>query len=64
MAGIHADVDEVASIGRPTVNVFGRLGLQQKIVAAIESSSQLKAAEKATADLKQKGYKVGVIGAP
>ncbi|TMM13160.1 MAG: hypothetical protein E6F98_06540 [Actinobacteria bacterium] len=36
----------------------------QKIVAAIESSSQLKAAEKATADLKQKGYKVGVIGAP
>lgn len=36
----------------------------QKIVAAIQSSPQLKAAEKATADLKQKGYKVGVIGAP
>lgn len=36
----------------------------QKIVGQIESSPQLKAAEKATADLKSKGYKVGVIGAP
>ena len=34
------------------------------IVGKLESSPQLKAAEKATADLKQKGYKVGVIGAP
>jgi hypothetical protein len=34
------------------------------IVGQIESSPELKAAEKATADLKQKGYKVGVIGAP
>jgi cell pole-organizing protein PopZ len=34
------------------------------IVGQLESSPQLKAAEKATADLKQKGYKVGVIGAP
>jgi hypothetical protein len=34
------------------------------IVGRIESSPELKAAEKATADLKQKGYKVGVIGAP
>jgi hypothetical protein len=34
------------------------------IVAAIEKSPQLKAALKATADLKSKGYKVGVIGAP
>jgi multidrug efflux pump subunit AcrA (membrane-fusion protein) len=36
----------------------------QAIVKQIESSKELKAAEKATADLKQKGYKVGVIGAP
>lgn len=36
----------------------------QAIVGAIEQSPQLKAAEKATADLKKKGYKVGVIGAP
>ncbi|HZQ89514.1 MAG TPA: hypothetical protein VFA42_05875 [Gaiellaceae bacterium] len=36
----------------------------QTIVAAIERSPELKAAEKATADLKKKGYKVGVIGAP
>lgn len=36
----------------------------QTIVRAIEKSPQLKAAEKATADLKKKGYKVGVIGAP
>lgn len=34
------------------------------IVGRLESSPQLKAAEKATADLKRKGYKVGVIGAP
>jgi hypothetical protein len=34
------------------------------IVGQIESSPELKAAEKATADLKKKGYKVGVIGAP
>ena len=34
------------------------------IVGQLESSPQLKTAEKATADLKQKGYKVGVIGAP
>lgn len=34
------------------------------IVGQIEKSPQLKAAEKATADLKKKGYKVGVIGAP
>jgi hypothetical protein len=34
------------------------------IVAKLEKSPELKAAEKATADLKQKGYKVGVIGAP
>ena len=34
------------------------------IVAQIEGSPQLKAAAKATTDLKQKGYKVGVIGAP
>ncbi|HEX5246304.1 MAG TPA: hypothetical protein VFW41_04160 [Gaiellaceae bacterium] len=36
----------------------------QKIAGEIESSPQLKAAEKATTDLKKKGYKVGVIGAP
>ena len=36
----------------------------QGIVKQIESSPELKAAEKATADLKKKGYKVGVIGAP
>lgn len=36
----------------------------QAIVKQIESSPELKAAEKATADLKKKGYKVGVIGAP
>jgi len=34
------------------------------IVAATEGSPQLKAAEKAIADLKEKGYKVGVIGIP
>jgi hypothetical protein len=34
------------------------------IVGRLESSPQLKAAEKATADLKQKGYKVGAFGAP
>jgi hypothetical protein len=34
------------------------------IVGQIQSSPELKAAEKATADLKKKGYKVGVIGAP
>ena len=33
------------------------------IVAAIEKSSELKSALTATADLKAKGYKVGVIGA-
>jgi ABC-type transporter Mla subunit MlaD len=36
----------------------------QAIVKQIESSPELKAAERATADLKKKGYKVGVIGAP
>jgi len=36
----------------------------QKIAGELSSSPQLKAAEKATADLKKKGYKVGVIGAP
>ena len=36
----------------------------ETIVAKLEKSPELKAAEKATADLKQKGYKVGVIGAP
>jgi multidrug efflux pump subunit AcrA (membrane-fusion protein) len=36
----------------------------QAIVTKLEASPQLKAAEKATADLKKKGYKVGVIGAP
>ena len=36
----------------------------QAIVTKLEASSTLKAAEKATADLKKKGYKVGVIGAP
>lgn len=36
----------------------------KSVVAAIEASPELKAAEKATADLKKKGYKVGVIGAP
>jgi hypothetical protein len=36
----------------------------QKIAGQIESSPQLKAAEKATNDLKKKGYKVGVIGTP
>jgi hypothetical protein len=34
------------------------------IVAAIQSSPELKAADKATTDLKHKGYKVGVIGLP
>ena len=34
------------------------------IVGQIESSPEIKAATKATADLKSKGYKVGVIGAP
>jgi uncharacterized protein with beta-barrel porin domain len=34
------------------------------IVGKLESSAEIKAAEKATADLKKKGYKVGVIGAP
>lgn len=36
----------------------------QKIAGQLSSSPQLKAAEKATSDLKKKGYKVGVIGAP
>jgi len=36
----------------------------EAIVTKLEKSPELKAAEKATADLKQKGYKVGVIGAP
>jgi multidrug efflux pump subunit AcrA (membrane-fusion protein) len=36
----------------------------QAIVTKLEASSELKAAEQATADLKKKGYKVGVIGAP
>ena len=34
------------------------------IVSKLESSAKVKTAEKATADLKAKGYKVGVIGAP
>jgi cell pole-organizing protein PopZ len=34
------------------------------IVAAIQKSPQLKAADKAIADLKSKGYEVGVIGLP
>jgi hypothetical protein len=34
----------------------------QKVAGEIESSPQLKAAEQATADLKAKGYKVGVLG--
>jgi cytochrome c556 len=34
------------------------------IVSTLQASPALKAAEKATADLKTKGYKVGVIGAP
>jgi hypothetical protein len=34
------------------------------IVGRLQKSPPLKAAEKATADLKKKGYKVGVIGAP
>jgi hypothetical protein len=33
------------------------------IVRQIETSPELKAAVKATADLKKKGYKVGIIGA-
>jgi hypothetical protein len=36
----------------------------QRIVTAMGKSPQLKAAEKAIADLKQKGYKVGAFGAP
>ena len=36
----------------------------QAIVTKLEASPQLKAAERATTDLKKKGYKVGVIGAP
>jgi hypothetical protein len=36
----------------------------EAIVTKLEKSPELKAAERATADLKQKGYKVGVIGAP
>ena len=36
----------------------------QTIVTAIQASPQLKAADKAIADLKSKGYKVGVIGIP
>jgi hypothetical protein len=36
----------------------------QKIAGQLASSPQLKAAEKAATDLKKKGYKVGVIGAP
>jgi hypothetical protein len=36
----------------------------QKIVTQIETSPEIKAAERATADLKKKGYEVGVIGAP
>lgn len=36
----------------------------QAIVAKIEKSPQLQAANKAISDLKSKGYKVGVIGLP
>ena len=36
----------------------------QTIVTKLEASPTLKAAERATADLKKKGYKVGIIGAP
>jgi cell pole-organizing protein PopZ len=34
------------------------------IVSTLQASPALKAAEKATTDLTNKGYKVGVIGAP
>lgn len=34
------------------------------IVSTLQASPALKAAERATTDLKSKGYKVGVIGAP
>lgn len=34
------------------------------IVSTLQASPELKAAEKATTDLTNKGYKVGVIGAP
>lgn len=36
----------------------------QAIVAKIEKSPELQAANKAVSDLKSKGYKVGVIGLP
>lgn len=39
-------------------------GAAQAIVANIEKSPQVKAANKAVADLKAKGYQVGVIGLP
>ena len=34
----------------------------QKIAKTIQSSSDIKAAQKASNELKQKGYKIGVIG--
>jgi hypothetical protein len=34
----------------------------QKIAGQLSSAPQIKAAQKATTDLKKKGYKVGVIG--
>jgi hypothetical protein len=54
-SGLEA-LKKAASTGDPTA--------AQKAAAEIESSPQLKAAQKATADLKRKGYKVGVIGVP
>jgi cytochrome c556 len=42
----------------------GDAAAAQKVAAQLSSSPQLKAAEKATTDLKKKGYKVGPIGAP
>ncbi len=41
----------------------GNAAAVQKAAGAIETLPQLKAAEKAVADLKAKGYEVGVLGA-
>ncbi|MBV8479367.1 MAG: hypothetical protein JOY72_03605 [Actinobacteria bacterium] len=49
-----------AALEQVKTNPAGAAG----IVSKLESSAKVKAAEKATADLKSKGYKVGVIGAP
>ncbi len=40
----------------------GDFATAQKVGASIETSPQVKAAEKATADLKAKGYTIGVFG--